>query len=642
MKLASLFSDHMVLQRDRPVPVWGWSAAGDAITVEFAGQRKTAVAGADGKWMVSLEAMAASSEGRVLSAESRSGQEKVQASDVLVGDVWLCSGQSNMEWPVQTTKDNVAEVASAAHPRIRLFAVPRLALPEPQRDVESEWKVCSPESVKDFSAVGYFFGREIQRAIDVPIGLINSSWGGTRIEAWTSRPAVETDAECRRELAGIEAWTQSPAGREAAAEYEKSGCNPEYWEHRQGSPDPGNGGYARGRAAPGLDDAAWPVMDIPCKWQTAGHKHTGVFWFRRTVELPAAWAGKDLVLHLGACDKTDATYFNNAQIGATGFEISNSWCTPRIYRVPGATVRPGRNVIATRVYSNIFDGGMIGPAGEMHLGVADDPGQPAMPLAGPWRYQIEHDLGIAQAVPPPQGPGNPNSMSILYESMINPLLPAALRGAIWYQGESNAEEPERYRTLFPMMIRDWRRAFGDEAMPFFFVQLANYMAPQEAPVESGWAELREAQTMALREPHTGMAVAIDIGEENDIHPKNKQEVGRRLALAALAQVHGLQVAPCSPLYASHCIEDGAIRVRFEHAEGGLKTADGGPVKAFAIAGEDGKFEWAQAVIDGETVVVRGDRVCKPVAVRYAWANNPPANLLGASGLPASPFRTDAS
>ena len=226
--------------------------------------------------------------------------------------------------------------------------------------------------------------------------------------------------------------------------------------------------------------------------------------------------------------------------------------------------------------------------------------------------------------------------------MITPLAPATLRGAIWYQGESNAEEPQRYRTLFPLMIRDWRRTFRDEAMPFFFVQLANYMAPQEAPVESGWAELREAQTMTLREPHTGMAVAIDIGEANDIHPKNKQEVGRRLALAALALVHGLPVTPSGPLYASHVIEDGAIRVRFKHADGGLRTGDGSPPKAFAIAGQDGKFEWAEAMIDGETVVVRSERVREPAAVRYAWANNPSTNLLGPSGLPASPFRTDAS
>ncbi len=276
----------------------------------------------------------------------------------------------------------------------------------------------------------------------------------------------------------------------------------------------------------------------------------------------------------------------------------------------------------------------------MRLAIADDPGEPAIPLAGRWSYKVEHNLGVVHPTPLPEGSGNPNSMSILYESMISPLAPAALRGAIWYQGESNADKPEGYRTLFPLMIRDWRRTFLNETMPFFFVQLANYMAPQQAPVESGWAELREAQTMTLSVPRTGMAVAIDIGEADDIHPKNKQEVGRRLALAALAQVYGLPVTPSGPLYASHSMEDGAIRVHFNHADGGLRTSDGGPPRPFAVAGEEGEFEWAEAVIDGGTVVVRSDRVRAPAAVRYAWANNPPANLRGSSGLPASPFRTD--
>ena len=631
----------MVLQRDRPVPVWGCSSEGDTITVEFAGQIKTAVADADGNWMVSLDPMPASMTGNFLTVESKSRSVKLKVVDVLIGDVWICSGQSNMEWPVHQSADGKAEIAAAQHPLIRLFTVPRLALLPPQPDLPAAWKVCSPENIKEFSAVGYFFGREIQGTTGVPVGLINSSWGGTRVEAWTSRAALETDGECRRELEALDAWYQSPEGRAVNAEYEKAGRDPEFWEHRLGSPDPGNSGYAKDWAAIDFDDSAWPLMTVPCKWQDAGHQHTGVFWFRRRVDVPTAWAGGDLLLHLGSCDKTDTSYFNNMQIGATGFEVANSWCTPRVYRIPGHAVKAAQNVIAVRIYSNITDGGLIGPAMEMRLSSADHPEQPAIPLAGPWRYQIEHNFGVVPFPPRPQGAGNPNTLSILYDNMIGPLAPAGLRGAIWYQGESNADNPGRYARLFPLMIRDWRRAFRNGAMPFFFVQLANYMAPPTEPVESGWAELREAQTMALREPGTGMAVAIDIGEEKDIHPRNKKDVGRRLAFAALAQVYGSPLTPSGPTYRSHRVEDGAIRVEFNHADGGLRARDGEPPQAFAIAGEDGKFQWAEAGIDGATVIVRSDRVPLPVSVRYAWANNPPANLYGSSGLPASPFRTDA-
>lgn len=429
MKLAALFSDNMVLQRERPVPVWGWSSPGDAIAVSFAGQTHTATAGADALWMAALDPLPASDQSGILTAESKSSGTKLEVRNILIGDVWLCSGQSNMEWPVGLATNSDAEIAAAEHPRIRLCSVAKVMAESPQAEVAADWKVCSPASVAVFSAVGYFFGRELQHATGVPIGLIHASWGGTRIEAWTSRPALESDAEC-----------------------------------------------------------------------------------------------------------------------------------------------------------------------------------------------------------------DENGMAGLYNGMIAPLAPAALQGAIWYQGESNVENADRYRRLFPLMIGDWRRTFCHETLPFFFVQLANFMAPQKNPTQSGWAELRDAQTATLDVPHTGMAVAIDIGEADDIHPTNKQEVGRRLALSALAQVYGLPLAGSGPLYRSHEIEGGAIRVHFRHAEGGLKTSDGASPKTFAIAGGDGTFEWADAVIDGETVVVRSDLVSEPVSVSYAWANNPPANLCGTSGLPASPFR----
>ena len=631
MKLANLFSDNMILQRDRPVPVWGWGKPGERVTVEFAGQKKTAITDTAGKWLVTLDPLPVSTTPRELSA----GDCRIK--NVLVGDVWLCSGQSNMEWSVANSNNAKAEIAAAKHPQLRLFTVPTSAVrPGPQPDIAAAWQVCTPAAIAAFSAVGYFFGRELLQQTGVPTGLINCAWGGTRIETWMSRAALLTDAVARHEVETIDRWCESAEGQAMLAEFEKSGFDLEWWEHKVYQSDPGNTGFAHGWAAPDHADRTWPVMEIPQAWQLAGQNFSGVFWFRREVDVPAAWAGQELVLHLGTCDKTDTTYFNGTQVGAIGFEMKNSWSVPRVYRIPGNLVRAGRNVIATRVFSNIYQGGLTGPAADMQLVAAN---QPPVKLAGPWRYQVEHNFGLIQTILPPPGGGNPNSVCTLYESMLTPVAPVALRGFIWYQGESNVSNARNYRQLFPLMIRDWRRTFQNDALPFYFVQIANYLAPQREPVESGWAELREAQTLTLREPHTGMAVAIDIGEANDIHPKNKQDVGQRLARHALAKVHGRPVVCHGPLYRSHRVEGDTIRIEFDYAAG-LKTNDGKPVKGFAIAGTDGKFEWAEARIDGATVLVRSDRVREPVAVRYAWVNNPAVNLYNADDLPASPFRTD--
>ena len=625
MKLAPLFSDHMVLQRDQPVPVWGWSQPGDTIAVECAGQKKTTIADSTGKWLVTLDPLLASHEPRELVA----GDCRVK--NILVGDVWLCSGQSNMQWPVKESLNGSAEVAAANHPRIRLFTVPRQAVLDPQVDVAATWQVCTPATIAQFSAVGYFFGRELLGKLDVPIGLIDSSWGGTRVEAWTSRDALWTDAELRNEIQMYEKWTQTPAGRAVRESHQLSKTNIDTWIKSLGKPDPGNIGHAQGWAARDLDEAAWPTMPIPSGWQLHQHNFSGVFWFRRTVDVPAAWAGKDLVLHLGSADKTDTTYFNNVQVGAIGFESKSPWNTPRVYRIPGQLVQPGRNVIATRVYSNVYQGGLVGPANAMQLKFDSA----SIPLAGQWRYKVEHNLGLTPMVFSSPGPGNANTATILHNSMIAPLAPAALRGVIWYQGESNAGNARHYRNLFPLLINDWRRTFEQAHLPFFYVELANYTAVQKLPVESGWAELREAQAFALQLPHTGVASAIDVGDADDIHPKNKQEVGKRLALAALAQVHGVPVVPGGPCYKSHTIEGDTVRIEFDNVAAGLNAH--GPLKGFAVAGTDGKFEWAEASIDGKTVVIHAGQ---PAAVRYAWANNPIGNLYNSVGLPAMPFRTD--
>ena len=482
MKLAPLFSDHMVLQRDQPVPVWGGSEPGDAIRVEFGGQTKTTVADSTGKWQVTLDPLPVSIEPRTLTVHSARSPQPAAFSNILVGDVWLCAGQSNMQWPVELSANGAAEVTAADYPYLRLFQVPQVAKVGPQTEIDSVWKVCTPATVKSFAATAYFFGRDIWRATGIPLGLISSTWGATRIEPWLSRDALLSHPEIGPDVARVDAWLATPAGQ---AESAKSTFDQEEWEHKQGRTDPGNTAFSAGWAARDFADHDWPLMTLPTPWQFAGYDCSGVFWFRREVDLPAAQAGKELVLHLGACDKADTTYFNGVQVGAIGFETKDSWKTPRIYRIPGALVQAGRNVIATRVYSNFYQGGMIGPAEAMQLvsGTAV-----IASLAGPWRYKIEHDFGYIEPpiMPgPAPGAGNPNTPHILYDSMIWPLVPAAIRGVLWYQGESNIPRARQYRQLFPLLIRDWRRTFGQPDLPFYFVQISNYDAPPARRCKAG-------------------------------------------------------------------------------------------------------------------------------------------------------------
>lgn len=633
--VAALFSDGMVLQRELPIPVWGWAEAGQAVAVTLAGNTAQTVASADGTWRVTLPALPA---GGPYEMTVSAGSETLRRGNILLGDVWICSGQSNMQMTVCQSNNAQAEMAAANYPQMRLFSVPMRAELEPLTDVDGAWQVCTPETVPNFSAVGYFFGRELHQQLGVPMGLINTSWGGTLCEAWTSCEALSAEPSLRYMPERLERFLAHPD--EVLVRYEEELAA---WERSNNIPDdPGNQGYAQGWADPQTDTAAWAEMALPAFWQNAGHAYSGVFWFRREVEVPAAWAGRDLVLNLGPCDKNDITYFNNEQIGSLTMEERNdAWATPRVYTVPGRLVRAGRNTIAVRVFSNIYNGGMHGLESQYALSLPDAP-ESALPLAGAWRYQIEHNFGLVQpAAAPAQPPvsGNPNTPGVLYNAMIAPLVPYGIRGAIWYQGESNADRGEEYRTLFPTMIRDWRARWGEGDFPFYFVQLANFMHDAAEPGEYRWAELREAQTMTLSLPMTGMAVIMDIGDPDDIHPTNKQDVGKRLAYNALQQTYGMDVVPCGPLYRAMTSEGNAIRLQFDHVAGGLMAREGG-LRGFAIAGADRHFVWANAAIDGDTVVVSSPRVPAPVAVRYGWSNNPAITLYNSAGLPASPFRTD--
>lgn len=637
LALPAVFTDHAVLQRERSIPVWGTADAGTTVTVAFDGATATAVAAADGTWRALLPAHPAGGPYQ-LSVTTAAGASRTVA-DLLVGEVWVCSGQSNMQWIVKQSNDADREVAEAQHPRIRLLQVPRVAVGEPQRDVKAAWQVCSPETVGGFSAVGYFYGRELMRSLDVPVGLIDSSWGGTPAEAWTALPWLEGTAE----LAPIAQRWAAMAKSLNKEEYAKKVAD---WQARAEFDDPGIAAEAANWQDPALQTGdAWVAATLPALWEDGlkqDARINGGVWVRRTVEIPAAWAGRDLMLGLGAIDDFDIAWFDGVEVGRTGKDTANWWTTPRRYTVPGKLVKAGSAVIAVRVWDRYLGGGFGGAPAQMKLQpVGDDAA--AIQLAGAWLKRVE----ASKPEPSDPMPANPaalqNAPAHLYNGMIAPLVPYGIRGAIWYQGESNAGRAEQYRTLLPAMVDSWRSAWGQGDLGFYIVSLANYQGRAEVPRDSDWAELREAQDLTARLlRHAGQAMAIDIGDAKDIHPRNKQEVGRRLALQALRGTYGKDVVASGPTLRAVAIDAGTVRVRFADIGGGLATSDTQAPRGFALAGADRAFRWAtSAVIDGDSVVLKAEGIDRPVAVRYGWDINPDVNLVNAEGLPAVPFRSDA-
>jgi sialate O-acetylesterase len=614
-----------VLQRGAKVPVWGWASPGTKITVTFGNQAKTAVAQADEKWMVRLGAMAVSAEPRVMTVTSSAGGEPITIQDVLVGDVWLCSGQSNMEMGIGAC-NATNDIAQANFPQLRLLTVPKLVATSPVQTIQCRWLPCSPTTVTQgvwggFSAAGFFFGRELHQQLNIPIGLIHSSWGGTVAEAWTSPEGLQPLVDFNQRLEQV-ASSSKGLKVDYDAQYEN-------WCRKN---DPGT---IQGWAKPELDTADWKTARMPQAFEQAGlPDFDGIVWFRHSFELPATWAGQTLKLGLGPVDDVDTTFVNGTKVGQM-----NRYDLNRVYSVPPEVLKPGTNVVSVRVLDTGGAGGLVGAPEQMFLKPAAGT-DPALSLAGDWQMRDSAPLSKLPAPPTVTDANNPNIVTALYNGMIAPLLPFAIKGAIWYQGESNADRANQYRRLLPAMIGDWRRRFGVGDFPFYIVQLAAFQASQPQPRENDWAELREAQAMsASAVPRSGLAVAIDIGEANDIHPKNKAEVGRRLALCALAQTYGKKVEFSGPWYKSMKTEGHCIRLNFAHVDGGL-VAKGGGLKGFAVAGEDHKFVWANAVIDGKQVVVSAPGVEQPVAVRYAWDINPVCDLFNQAGLPAVPFRTD--
>jgi sialate O-acetylesterase len=635
LKLPSIFADNMVLQREIAVPFFGTGRPGQNVTVQVGANTARTTVRPDGTWMAKLAPLKA---GGPYTA-TVTGDRTIRYQNVLVGEVWIASGQSNMEW-TQGNADDAAMALKEADPHIRMFTVAHVSTEEPQKDFQGSWAVSSRSTVPMFSAVANAFAKEIHKALGVPVGIIHTSWGGTPAESWTSREMLLKNKNLAPLMTNYFNTIKDFPQKQAA--YEKAYAE---WNAKVFHLDPGNKGYAQGWAS--LDGAfdSWKVTNLPATLEFIHGPMDGAAWFRKSVDIPRAWVGKDLTLELGPIDDFDVTYVNGVQVGETTNKTPGWYMVPRVYKVPAGVLREGRNMLAVRVYDTTASGGFTGQPDQLRWGPSDKSSAP-ISLAGQWLTNVEVRFDepsrelMNQQPQAPFGPGNPWAPGGLYNAMIAPMIPYAIRGAIWYQGESNAGRAYQYRELFPAMIRDWRNRWGQGNFPFYWVSLANFTPRNDQPVESDWAELREAQTMTMSLPNSGQALAIDIGEAGDIHPRNKREVGRRLALNALAQTYGLKVPFSGPQFDGYAIEGRRVRVRFKYADG-LGTSDGAPVVGFAVAGPDRKFYWADARIDGNSVVVSSPSAPNPVAVRYGWSNNPAVNLINGADLPATPFRTDS-
>lgn len=618
VRLPHVFSDHMVLQRDKNIKIWGWADKNEWVKIRFSNQTQKVKADKQGNWMVSLPPL---SFGGPYTMEVEGQKNKLSLKDIYIGDVWLCSGQSNMEMPVHgwsSVYNYEEEIKNAKHPLIRAFNVSKEIDTKAKNNLEGTWSICSPESVANYSAVAYFFARKLNQALNIPIGIINSSWGGTEIESWIPADAYQNLPNSFKEKykeINISDFTQFVKENEIKKQKYESALNN----------DPG---MKEKWYETSLDLSSWEKMQIPQTWEKRLGDVDGIVWFRTTVTLSPKDISEKASLQLGPIDDADVVWINGVKIGETQGYAAN-----RFYEIPSGVLKTGENSIAVKVTDYSGGGGIYGNADHLYLKTA----QNSYPLAGEWFYKasvINKAYGYVTV--------SPNMhYSLLYNTMIHPLTQLPIKGVIWYQGESNARCADQYQTLFPTLIKAWRTKWNTE-FPFYWVQLANYMAKKQEPQESEWARLREAQSMTLSLPQTGQAVITDIGDADDIHPRNKQEVGMRLALIALHKTYGMKNLVCSgPVFKAMKISKNKIYLEYDSIEKGLLVKNKyGYIEGFAVAGTDRKFEWAQAYLEGNQVIVFSNRVPHPVAIRYCWADNPDVNLFNKEGLPAVPFRTD--
>ncbi len=618
--VSPIFGDSMVLQRGKPNTIWGWSQPGDTVRVEIGEYSSTGTAGADGRWQARVQVPPPGGPYTV----KITGKQTIELKDVLVGDVWICAGQSNMQFGLAQARNAAEEIKNASYPRIRYYVVGQNGSYKKADVPRGTWRVVSPETVGGrgggISAAAYFFARRLQQDENVPLGLVQEAVGGVPAETFTSPEALRPLKDFDAGLAEVDRRL-------------KNG-EPEYGNYISHWYDDYDAGTRGGQnwAAPELDDTSWKAVQIPGKFQELGISDIpNLTWFRKEITLPETLPQGTARVYLGQVEKMDTTFVNGRQVGAS------SWVeNPRVYFVPNGVLKPGRNVIAIRLFKVKPGGGFLGKPEELHLTLGD---ATVIPLSGGWKGKISVDARPPHALPIGLE-NNPTMPGILYKGMLAPIAPLAITGAIWYQGESNAERADQYRKLLPAMIADWRKLFGQGDFPFYIAGLPFYKHRSDVPIDDSWAEAREAQALTVKTvPNACLAVTIDTGNADDVHPIDKKEVGERLALCALGEHYGRAIPHQSPALSSVERVPGGLRLHFDHTDGGL-VVKGDRLAEFSVAGDDRKWYWANARIDGNTVIVSSSSVPDPKAVRYAWQANPEATLFNGVGLPAIPFRTD--
>ncbi|SDT98505.1 sialate O-acetylesterase [Verrucomicrobium sp. GAS474] len=649
----AILSDHAVLQKAAKVPVWGKAAPNEAVAVSIAGSEAKATADANGLWRVTFD-LSAKGPGPFELAVVGADGKKAVSTDILVGEVWIASGQSNMEFILKNSTGAAEEIAASANPQLRQFAVKKNFFAAPSALSEGAWTVAGPEAAGGFTAVGYYFGKKLQKELGVPVALIHTSWGGTPVEAWISTEGFESDPEMKDGAARNRKLLEEFPARAQAYNELLAAWQTQYGRQLPLPTDPAAlAAYTSATPAEG-----WKPVKLPGTLAAAGLPEAGAFWLTRKVTLTPEMAASRPAFDLGVVPGADKVYWNGTLLGETRFEKGGVSETRRYYLPGGMKLEAGEGIVAIRLA--VPSGGAAVPS--VRWGNLD--------LSGEWQAKVEKELppmtAEAKAAYPPllaRPPAAWNTASYLYNAMISSVIPYAVKGAIWYQGEANVGRALQYRTALAQLIADWRGRWGVGDFPFYICQLANIGAHQPAPGESNWAELREAQAKVAAQPHNGLAVLIDCGDEDDIHPRDKKTPGERLAAIALANDYGKPIPFSGPVYAAMAVEGDAVRLTFTHAEGGLsakplpaeyalKSAEPdkkvplvrnvpeSQLEGFAVCGEDHVWKWADAKIEGEAVVVRSKEVAKPVAVRYAWAQDPVCNLYNGAGFPAVPFRTD--
>ncbi|WP_119793355.1 sialate O-acetylesterase [Flavobacterium anhuiense] len=613
IRMPLIFSDGMVLQRDKQIPIWGFADANESVEIHFNKQVKKTTADKNGKWTVNLSAEKAGGPFELTII----GKNKITIKNVLVGEVWVCSGQSNMEFQVFKTMNAEKEIADANYPMIRHFGVAQDLSGTPKDDLkQGKWEEANKKNVGNFTAVGYYFARKLYAELKIPIGIINTSWGGTNVETWTSREAFEKSPDFKAMIADVPTLNVDSISKLYARKMK------ERVEKIQGNPVSSDNEDSFKELS--FNDNSWGELNTPSLWenQPLGDLD-GVVWMRKTITLTAEDLKNKAVLSLAKIDDEDITYVNGIEIGRnTQYDLK------RVYSVPGNVLKEGKNVIAIRIVDNSGGGGIYGEAQDLKLTI----GSKSIPLDGKWKFRV---IVVKTALSPNSYP------SLLYNAMVNPLVPYGIQGVLWYQGEANVWRAAEYKKSFPLMINDWRTKFKQGNFPFYFVQLSTFDEfGGNSEKGSRWAELREAQSETLKVPNTGMAVTTDIGNAKDIHPTNKQDIGLRLAAIAMNNIYGKKQVHSGPTYKSQEIKGNQIVLTFDNIGSGLSTPNN-ELKGFEIAGADKVFHSAKAIIKDNKVIVSSDQVQNPVAVHYGWADDDTAiNLFNKEKFPVSPFRTD--